>query len=237
MSPTEQNFISAVEKIFWETGKIPSPDSLSEYLGVPINRVSNLLKSDTVRGALLSRGVDLSELELADGILTPAQLALANMLLNFHDKKSHLEKIELVSKAFPVANLTPQKYHAWLRQPAFSNYLRRRAEAQFSAGISDAYLNVLENVQDGDLNAAKFMLELSGVYNPKLTVDVDVPRVITAVLETVVRHVRDKDVLLAISADLERILPGGSVGAPVEVVGVVKEIESGGGFGGFSDSF
>lgn len=235
-SELELNYVNEVERLWWETGVYPTDELLSRTLHVAREAIADCLKKEKVRTALQVRGVSLPEPTVGVGksALTTEQLLFANMLLNYHDKTSLREKLKLVSQATGV-EVSTQQYHAWMRQPAFASYIQRRAEAQFKSGTAAAYQNVLRNVEADDLQAAKFLLEATGAYTPSLKVDIDVHSVVTAVLEAVIKHVRDPEILLAISADLESagVLPSSS--QPVGAVGESRrfghELEKGPGFG------
>ncbi len=90
-------------------------------------------------------------------MLTPIQLALANLLLNLQDKKPVKEKLKELSQEFGV-EVTTQQYNVWLRQPAFADYLKQRAESMFKSSDFAAYNGLVKSVESGDLNGIKLFL-------------------------------------------------------------------------------
>lgn len=190
--------LSIIDQLFWETGYAPTHETISERLGFGIDYIKKCYKNETFRQALIVRGVDLNP-EASKLALQPKQVMLANLLLNAHDRRSVREKLEQVE-------VSSQQYNAWLRQPAFSDYLRKRAEAVFKSADWEAYQSVVDGVRSKDLNATKFFFELRGLYSPRVQIDVNVETVIVQVVEVIQRHVKDPHVLTAIANDIEKII-------------------------------
>jgi len=205
-----------VEQVFWETGQIPTQEKCIEDLS-PLfqkglddgngNTVLNAsvahsvvatFKNPNVKQLLSQKGIDLYP-KISGKVLTAEQLILANMLLNLHDKRSVREKLKEIG-------VTSQQYHAWLRQPQYMEYLRKRGESMLASSDHIAYKNLIGAVESKDLNAIKFFFELRGIYNPKLTIDVNVNMVLTQVVEVIARHVKDPVALSNIADELDNIV-------------------------------
>lgn len=183
-----------IEQKFWETGYIPTNEVIQRELRLDSKTIDRAWKKDTFREAIISRGIDLKGKE-SGKVLTPTQLMLANLLLNAHDTRSVREKIASI-------NVSSQQYHAWKRQPAFAEYLRKRAEAVFSAADSTAYTKLVEAVEEGDTNALKLFFEMRGIHNPRVQVDVNIQGVMVRVVEIISKHVQDPLVLDAIANEM-----------------------------------
>lgn len=209
---TEVNLLTEYERLFWLSGQAPSLEALSQVLDVEPATLKGSLGGERVRLALRARGLPLPEPQQdRAAALSSEQLVLANMILSAFDKRSVREKLKEFNKNRAKEDqISPQKLQAWQRTPAWIGYVTSRAEAEFHGSIHLAYQNVRENVEDGDLSAAKLMLEMTGKYNPRLQVDLDVNFLVTQVLEAVQKHVKDPAILLAISEELEGagVLPG-----------------------------
>lgn len=189
--------LSYIEQTYFETGSIPVEAVVSANTGVSVASVKRYWQDKRFLSFMQGRGIDLTKVQdLA--VLEPRQLALANLLLNMHDKNSVRSKLEAVG-------VTSQQYHAWLRDPKFQSYLRKRAEETFKASDADAYLGLSKAVQGGDVKAIQLFFEMRGIYNPRMTVDVNIDVVLTKVIEIVSRHVTDDKVLNAIATDFEQI--------------------------------
>lgn len=190
--------LSLIEQLFWETGFLPDNSIVADKLKMAPQFIEKCYKHPVFREALVVRGIDLTP-ESTNKVLQPKQVMLANLLLNAFDKRSVREKLEQVQ-------VSTQQYNAWLRQPAFSGYLRKRAEEVFKASDHEAYQGVLKSVQSGDVNALKFFFELRGIYSPRIQLDVNIESVIVQVVEVVQRHVKDPSILTAIANEIEGIV-------------------------------
>lgn len=197
LSPKHISILSYIEQRFYETGLIPTTSNVANTLNLKEPDVKLAWQNERFRKALLARGLDLSRLEDLD-LLTPVQLALANLLLNIHDKTSLRQKLE-------VLNVTTQQYNAWMRSPGFQNYLRKRAEETFKGADSEAYLGLVKAIQGGDVKAIQLFFEMRGIYNPKVTLDINIEVVLTKVIEIISRHVTNPAILSAIATDFEQL--------------------------------
>ena len=208
LTDLELKIATFIEQSFWTHGGLPSEEVIVEKCGTTTGKVRSCWKNPSFRQALVARGVDLDP-EKSDGLLTPTQVLLANMLLNTHDTRSVREKLEMI-------NVSSQQYHAWLRQPAFSNYLRVRSEEMFKSTDFQAYNALSRTVESGDVQALKLFFEMRGIYNPRLQVDVNIEQIVVRIVEIVAKHVGDPEVLTLIANDIEtldlgigRALPSG----------------------------
>lgn len=187
------------EQKWWENGAIPSDEKIANALGLSVATVKSYFKKEKFREALQRRGVILHNAEdPAAAVLSLNQLTVASMLLNIHDKRSMREKLKEL-------DVSTQQLNSWMRDPKFAGYIRRRAEQQFASADATAYLSVLKNMEAGDLNATRLFLEMRQIYTPKVNVQVDVDMVLTNVIEIIAKHVTDRDTLIAIANDIEKI--------------------------------
>lgn len=201
LSETQIEVVYWIEQQFWSTGYVPTVDSLAERFSILPATIKKWWESSSFREALVSRGVDFNP-DASRDALSPLQLQLANVLLNTHDNRSEREKLESVG-------VSSQKYHGWLRDPAFVNYLRKRAEVMFSANDYKAFQALSAEAANGDVSALKLFFEMRGIYNPRVQVDVNIEMVLTRVVEVIALHVKDPGILEAIATDLGRLDMGG----------------------------
>jgi hypothetical protein len=200
LSQNQVEGITYIEQVYLLRGEIPTDASISDVLGVAESTVKKWWQNESFQTVLRNKAIPIEEklgLKKRE-ILSPEQLAVANMVLNLQDKRSLREKLE-------TASVSPQKYQAWRRDPIFMGYIKQRAEAMFTDGYDIAYMNVLKNMEGGDLNASKFFFEMTGVYNPKVTVDLNVDSVMVRVIEIIQRHVKDPDTIEAIAWEIEEL--------------------------------
>lgn len=190
--------LNKVEQTWWELGKLPSIELLAEKCKLTREEAKHFWDYPQFLESLRKRGLDPDILLKKDDTLLPEQLIVANMVLNPHDKASIRQKLQIVG-------VKPHEYQAWLIDPAFQNYLRKRSEELFKAADTDAYMALIQAVQDGDIQAIKLFLEMRGIYNPKLTVEVNINQVLTRIVEIVSRHVSNPQEILAVAGDIEKL--------------------------------
>jgi len=101
--------------------------------------------------------------------------------------------------------ISTQKLNSWMRDPKFAVHLRKRAEKQFAESDTKAYMSIIKGMEDGDLKATQLFLEMRGLYNPRVDVNINVDSVLTRVVEIISKHVKDPAILGAIADDLEML--------------------------------
>lgn len=205
LSDEQVDVLAYIEQTWWNHSTIPTNERIADAFGWPVELIRSFWKDSKFKAALVRRGIDFRP-ERSRAILTPQQLQLANSLLNMHDKRSVREKLREVG-------VTSTTYHNWLKNQAFQQYLRTRAEELFRGADAQAYMALVSAAEGGDVPALKLFFEMRGIYNPRVQLDVNVDVVLARVVEIVQKHVRDETVLLAIAADLEK-LSSGEVGTP-----------------------
>lgn len=198
--------LAYIEQVFWETQSIPSQEKISDVIGVSSATVSKWFKDEGFRNALIKRGVVLHE-EGAEQVLTFQQLDAIARVMNVMDKASMREKLE-------EAGVTTQQWNGWMRDAKFSAYLKKRAEVQFAGADTTAYMSILKQMENGSLPATQLFLEMRGIYNPKIQVEVNVDVVLTRVVEIISKHVTDPTTLALIANEIEGIDGVRSVGSP-----------------------
>lgn len=204
LTTNEVRILSFCEQVFWESGSLPTPECVSAELHCSNSAVRKAFANETFRVQLAARGIDVEGLVTVGKListskaLSPKQITVANMMLNLHDKRSEREKLQ-------VLGVSSQQYHAWLRQPAFVEFLRKRGEALFSSSDFLAYKSLVNNVKAGDNKALELFFQMRGIWNPRLQVDINIDVVITRVLEVIARHV-PAETLTTIANELDSVV-------------------------------
>lgn len=206
ISESMVNCAQYVEQVWWEMGRIPTDEKISEVVKINIQTVRKYWKDERFRKALQTRGVTLQLEEDDLPILSMQQMNVVAILLNTFDRRSMREKLEAVQ-------VTPQQLAAWMRDSRFASHYRKRAEKQFAEADATAYMSVIKGMEDGDLKATQLFLEMRGLYSPKVQMDVNVDNVLVRVIEAVTKHVKDPAILALIADELDAI-PGVSMRAP-----------------------
>lgn len=199
LSEKQAECILFIEQVYMTEGIIPSAKKISDTFGTSVETAKKWLASPQFNVLLASKGIKKPG---TLGVLSAPQLYISNLMLNLNDKRSLREKCE-------AAGITTQQLAVWQRDDTFKEYMRKRAEALFHDSDDAAYLNVIKNVQAGDLQAAKFYFEMTGKYQPsKSRGDVNLESFIASVIEIIQYRVSDSATLELIANDLESLLSG-----------------------------
>lgn len=205
LTDRSKKVIDFIEQTFWETGGMPTYDLVASKTREKAQYVQSVVeKNPTARQALIARGVDLTP-DTSSQQLTSEQLMAANIMLNVDDKRSRREKLQFLG-------ITSQKWGAWMRQPAFSSYMTRRAEQAFSANDWAAYSGLGNLVEEEDLNAIKLHFEMRGKYKNTLDVNINIESVMIQVIEVIAKHVKEPEIIEAIAEDISSLVSGVPVG-------------------------
>jgi hypothetical protein len=197
-------------------GSIPTVDKIAEIFGNSKSTIKKWMESPEFDFILKRKGIIRT---VPKGVLTAPQMMMVTMLLNISDRRSEREKCE-------EAGITVAQLAAWRRDPSFISYLQSRAEAMFKDSDDVAYLNVLRNMQGGDLGAAKFYFEMTGKYQPSMRHDVNIDSIAMRLIEILQIHVKDPAVLEAIANDFESLFTTGSSQQEIPSVIPATAIES-----------
>jgi len=219
LTDEQLKIVTYIDQVFWNTGKIPTDDKIVQALSLSDKQVKAAWKVDAVRQSLIVRGVNFNTGD--EEVLTPTQIICANVLLNTLDKSTVRQRLEAVG-------VTTTAYQGWMQQPAFRTYLKNRAEQVFASTEPNALLGITKAVEAGDLKAIQFYLEMTGRYNPRLQIEVNVDTIINRVVDVVSRYV-SPEVMERIAMDLEGITESGfkPKGLPTSREDVMAAVENG----------
>ena len=198
------SLLNFCEQVFWETGLLPTPEASVAELSISRTTVARWYQDSTFQQQIAARGMDPEQLVFPGKLikeskaLSPKQIICANLMLNLHDKRSEREKLEKIQ-------VSPQQYHAWLRQPAFVEFLRKRGEALFQASDFEAYKSLVKNVKAGDNKSLELFFSMRGIYNKQINVNLNIETVLVQVIEVVARYVTPQ-VMNAIAGEIDAII-------------------------------
>lgn len=203
LTPQADALIDYIEQAYLLRGVIPSLEATQEYLDkfrgitLSLSELTELVESQEVKDAFGRRGIDTNANVPGYG-LTPDQLAAANLLLDFSDRRSSKVKLESLG-------LTTAKYQAWLRNPNFQAYTKERAENLLGDVTHEAHSALVKNMEKGDLRSIQLYYEMTGRWSSKTVGDLNVEFLMIKILETIQRHVKDPEMLRAIAGDLSSL--------------------------------
>lgn len=187
--------LTYIEQEYLMYGQIPTAEAAEARKVASKEFYNKCLHNKEFQEALERRDVKIPLDSAPIGVLTPLQLLVANTMLDLSDNRS--EKNKLKDLGIPSS-----KWQAWLRDPAFQNYLRTRAEAVLGDNLHESHLALVDRVKAGDVHAIKYFNELTGRYVPNATDKVDVNAILMRVLEIIQKHVTDSGVASLIADDL-----------------------------------
>lgn len=193
LTDEQYEFLNFLEQYWFEYGLIPTAERAKD-LGIPEALYTSAFKSALFRSSCRDRGISLRGLEVVGNgteaewkkyMLTEQQLTIANIMLDISDSRSHKKKLA-------DAGISTALYQSWLRDPAYQNYIRARAENALSDNQHEAHLALVDRVRSGDMTAIKYFNEITGRYVPASgDKEVNVSLILMRVLEIIQRHVRD----------------------------------------------
>lgn len=215
LRPDQIRIVNYYEEWYFATSDVNNkqPDArvMSEALGLSSSAIYTHLRSDAVIEALSKRGITLPG---AINGLTVEQLAVANVLLDYTDKRTQAAKLKSLG-------IGSQRYQGWLNQPEFQQYIRGRSEALLGAVTHEAHAALLSNVQRGDVQSLKLYYEMTGRWSSKTSGEFNIQFILNKVIESIQTHVKDPIAIEAIAHDIFGLLPGSNgMAAPVGVAGV-----------------
>ena len=151
----EEKFITAIEQHWNEFGQVPTGEKLILLKAVKDQEDYNrLIDSDFVIKALNILGIKLDkDLE----ILTPKQLAAAQVMFDFHDGRSDIKKLRDLG-------INSQTWDNWLKDPSFQNYLRSKTDNLFGDNTHEVDRALFLKARSGNIEAIKLINAMMGRY-------------------------------------------------------------------------
>ncbi len=188
------NIVNFIEGEYLVKGSVPTTASISEAVFLDSDTVERHLKSKELIAMLARRGIDLH----SNG-LTPEMLAVANVMLDFGDRRSKTEKLKSLG-------VTTQQYNGFVKNRHFNEYVTKRAEQLLPDSMHEAHTALLKNVERGEVQSLKLFYEMTGRHIPTSQTNglngANVETIVNQIFDIIVRRVKDPEALRAISDDL-----------------------------------
>jgi hypothetical protein len=189
------------------TGVLPGEAKCVE-VGFARTVYTTAIRKKRFHEALANRGmVDRSTIKIQDA-LTREQLTVANVLLDFRDKRSDAKKLAEL-------DIPTTKYNGWLKDPAFQHYMRTRSEQVINENQRDINDALLQRARSGDMGAISYVNKLTGYFDPDKREVTDVNAVLMSVLDILQRKLSNApDLLVDVAEELlllaEKAVPVGT---------------------------
>lgn len=204
---TFDRVVSAAETLYLSSrGQLPTIDELSARTTINKQRIVKIVASNEFKSRLLARGITWSHNPRIVDQVTPEQAAVISVIMD------PTLKMDLRAK-LKRAGITYATYRNWLRNPAFAKVVNGYAERSLEAHLPDFHTKIIERGLSGDLNAIKFVYELTGRHDPAKQQMVDFSRMVALLLEVITRNVTDPNILRRINNEVELVLSGESLKA------------------------
>jgi hypothetical protein len=152
--------ITFIEQEFWTQNKLPSKQEIADFLEIQnLDEVNALLIS--IKSALDNRGLPPFKTShyLLEKVLPPNFILYCNFAAATTDKRSNAQKLK-------DAGLSSSQLNAILQNPAAKTYYEQRVNSAWQGLETASKLALARNVESGDLNSIKYVMEWQGKFSP-----------------------------------------------------------------------
>lgn len=180
---------------FWHSYKrYPAMADIIQQFGFTQDQVNVLNSHKFWLNCLDRRGIARPDRDKS--YLTERQIAAVAVLTNFSDPRNPVARIAELG----IGELELQ---GWYSNPAFTNYLKTRAEDVFENVSPVATVELARLIQKGNFPAIKFYYEITGQAQSQETIDVK--KALQVIIEAVQKHVKDPELLQAIANEVQAV--------------------------------
>lgn len=161
------------------------------------------LTHETFVLALTNRGIYIPK-NARDTIpqgLSAEQVSAILTVLDFDDKRSRPAKLKALG-------IEPTKWAGWLKDRNFLAFLQQLSTSKFQDSVHVAHEGLFKAMDRGDTNAIKFYMEATGRFTQASATNQNIRLILARVVESIQRHIKDPNVLQAISNDFDEIMRG-----------------------------
>lgn len=183
MSDLAQDVLAAVETHYVIKRKLLSTSEIAERLDIDYETATRICAEPAFKQALKSKGF-ITESKFKNS-LSSQQVYCANMVTNRHDKASFRQKLDL-------CGVKISQYNSWMADPVFSKYVQEKSNIDFNSSDHLFQHSLLERVQEGDASALKLYAEIRGIFQNKVSVDVNINLVVEQLVETALMFIPEE---------------------------------------------
>lgn len=155
----------------WRADIRPSITAIQQYQSTP-----------EFRSGMAERGI---EVDTSVSELTQEQMACISLLTDYTDRRGVTSKLRALG-------ISSAKYRGWLKQKPFNDAIRKLASSALDEAVPLAETALAEKAANGDINALKYMFEVTGRYNPAQQQAIDAQELI-AIMVDVAQEVMSKN--------------------------------------------
>lgn len=196
----------------WMIEKEQSIEVIAKYCNHQVRTISKVVGTEQYRRAMSIRGVPVRN----EHGLSAEQVLCINAITDASDRADLRTRLKRVG-------VSHSQYKAWLRQPQFRHAVTNLGESNLTDHLPSVLTALTNKATSGDVNAAKFLLEVSGRHDPTRRQAMDVQSVLMQVIEIITRNVTDKEVLGRIASEMQMLSGAALPQTPVSVSGTVVQ--------------
>ncbi len=157
----EFDFVNIVHQHYVTHGEFLTPVGLEKY-GISEYDYKRLIAKPKVLTAIRQREVPIKEAiegaaEWRKNALSAEQIMAANFMLDLNDTRSDKKKLQDLG-------ISTQQWNAWMREPAFAEYLENNVSHLIKTSAHEADVALLDKVKAGDLASIKYFHEYTNKY-------------------------------------------------------------------------
>lgn len=177
-----RNAVSAFDSAFRLNGTQPTVDEVHRfYPKITKATYAKIFLTEEFKLALTYRGINW---EPSAGLSMEQSLAIMKMT-DWSDRRS--TKAKLGEMGIPFG-----RWQAWQKNPLFKELYSRQTSDNLVEAIPVAENALIAKAESSDVQAIKFLFEVTGRYNPAAQAVEDARTVVMAVLEAVIKHTDPK---------------------------------------------
>lgn len=177
---------------YTELKRLPGVAEIERKIVVPAAVIGKIIVTDEFVKAINARGVPWESYNK----LSSQQMLVAQIVTNPTDKRPLRAKLKSAGVTYP-------QYRAWMNQPVFSQYMNRITEGMLIDHLPDFNTVLTNKGLAGDINAIKYINELSGRHDPNRQALLDLQAVVQNLLEIIQRNVTDPATFQRIAAEFQ----------------------------------
>lgn len=198
--PWQTDVVLFIERVHSVTGAVPKDSDILEYIRFtkknpefPTELLENFKQDPRYLISMESRGIPVAE-----NILSAEQIAAASAMLNLVDRRSDEKKLRDLG-------ISTEQWSNWMQNSVFAEYVRQKSEVLVNNSTHEAHMGLMRGVRQGNTASIKLYYEMTGRYNPDADNNVNIRMLIVRVLEAIQKHVRDPQILNALSVELSQL--------------------------------
>lgn len=197
---TFRHVVGAANTAYVACKGIPSVDQIYDFSDKRVTKatISKICLTDEFKQAMQARGISWRP-EDYTGISTEQQYCIAILTDPTHSAKTLSQKLKL-------AGVPYAKYRNWLKQPTFARYLNNITEGLLTDHAGDLHTVLMNKALNGDINAIKYVHELSGRHDPNHRQVEDLLVIVDRLIEIISQEITDQAVLTRIANKMNLVM-------------------------------